>query len=157
MWLWPMPTIFSRLLDFLFGYVILLVLFGAFEELNISLVWLVPAIAAQIFLMTALLYILTPIVLLIPDVSRLVSLTLRIGFFVTPVLYETVNVPSYIAPWLRFNPLTHVLDFYRHALFGSPVSSESIVWFFGTSGALFVFGIVLFRFLYRKTLKEIYR
>ena len=153
--LWPLPVILSRFVDFILGYSFLLVLIGFYVGLEGSLILLLPAIAAQFILTLSLLYILAPLITLIPDFGRLVSVALRIGFFVTPILYLSVNVPGYLAPWLQLNPLSVVLDLYRHALFGGPILLDSVVGLSASIAALLFVGLIVYRSLQKTVLKAL--
>jgi ABC-2 type transport system permease protein len=151
--LWPIPVILSRLVDYLLGLSILLAFVGFYVQIEITLFWIVPAIAAQFTLTLGLLYILSPVVTLVPDFARLVSVCLRIGFFLTPILYLSVNVPSYLNSWLILNPLTPIFEMHRHAIFGSLVSFETFAWLSFAICILLGAGLLLNQSLRRITLK----
>lgn len=55
------------------------------------------------------------------DVGHLVPFLLQIGFFVSPVIYETrARIPENWLPIYSLNPLAPLLDGLRHSLLGSP-------------------------------------
>jgi ABC-2 type transport system permease protein len=153
--LWPIPIILSRLADYLFGLSILLLLPSLVLEFRISFVWIVAAIAAQFTLTLSLIYILSPIITLIPDFARLVTVCLRIGFFLTPILYLSINVPNYFELFLKLNPLTPIFDMYRQGLFGSQVSNETLGWLTVSIGLLLGIGLILNHLVRKITLKAI--
>jgi len=153
--LWPIPIVLSRLAEYIFGLSVLVMLLAFYVEYTFSLVWLFPAIVLQLILILGLIYLLSPIIIVIPDFVRIVRVSLRIGFFLTPILYLNVNVPSYLQAWLIYNPLTPLLETYRYALFGAPVSYDSFAGPSLTIGILLVVGLLTNQALRRFTMKAL--
>jgi ABC-2 type transport system permease protein len=153
--LWPIPIVLSRLAEYLFGLSVLVGLLSYFVEYKFSILWLFPAIAVQFILILGMIYLLSPILIVIPDFARIIRVSLRIGFFLTPILYLTVNVPTYLQAWLIFNPLTPLLETYRYALFGVPVSYSNFAGPSLTIGLLLIFGLFVNQALRRITMKAL--
>jgi lipopolysaccharide transport system permease protein len=55
------------------------------------------------------------------DLSQLVSPLLTIVLWMSPILYPSSLLPSYLAPYLAFNPVADLVSLFRASLFGGPV------------------------------------
>lgn len=152
---WPVPAVISRLMDFLIGFIVVAGIFIHIYGFHAKFLWVIPAITLQAILTLSILYLLAPLVLLIPDLARLVSICLRIGFFITPILYLSVDLPSYVAPWIELNPLSIILQLYRHALFGSSVTADGLLWLLLSTGFLLCLGLIVSKSLQGRTLKAL--
>jgi lipopolysaccharide transport system permease protein len=82
----------------------------------------------------------------VPDLQELVTMVLRVLFFLTPIVYPIEVVPASMRTFVALNPLASILHGIRNVvLFGRPLIWES--WFVVTSAcaALAVLSWLLFR------------
>ncbi|NBT04980.1 MAG: ABC transporter permease, partial [Proteobacteria bacterium] len=62
------------------------------------------------------------------DVAQLVGLAFTLGFFLTPVVYDTEAVPAGYRTWLLLNPVATVIHGVRIALFRGELPSLADTW-----------------------------
>jgi lipopolysaccharide transport system permease protein len=140
-------TVFSKIVDLLFGLLILLGLMVFYSEYpSWTAVW-VPAIFAMQLLFTVGLSLpLAALNLFFHDVRYLVGVTLMIWFYITPVIYPVDIVPERYKILFDLNPLSLVVNAYRRVLLdGTSLSTERFL--AGMGGALLTFlvGYYLFK------------
>lgn len=83
------------------------------------------------------------------DVKYAVPFFTQMMFFVTPVLYPVSLVPANFQFILVLNPIAGMVEGFRHALLGSPVSWTLVTASFTESLLLFLAGLFFFRRLER--------
>lgn len=97
---------------------------------------LIPvAIILQAAIACAVGICLAPLVCIVPDVRRLMSFAVRIGWFMTPVLYplsriENSDIPAWGRQLYMSNPVVHSISFFRYAFEGTspvPITNYFIV------------------------------
>lgn len=140
-------TVFSKIVDLLFGLLILLGLMVFYSEYpSWTAVW-VPAIFAMQLLFTVGLSLpLAALNLFFHDVRYLVGVILLIWFYITPVIYPVDIVPERYKILFDLNPLSLVVNAYRRVLLdGTSLGMERFL--VGMSGALLTFlvGYYLFK------------
>jgi ABC-2 type transport system permease protein len=153
--LWAVPSVFSRLIDFLLGCFILIPWLGILIGFNLSFLLLAPVAVLQFLLTIGLLYLLSPLTTLIPDLSRVVNLFLRISFFIAPILYVYKDLASFIGPWIAFHPFAAILELYRYVLFSIPMTDGVILASMLSTAACTVLGLGVSKLLEKKTLKAL--
>lgn len=83
------------------------------------------------------------------DVKYVVPFATQMAFFLSPVLYSMNNAPAKLKPFLILNPMSGIVEGFRHALLGTPVSLELILSCTGMCIFIFVAGMYFFRRLER--------
>lgn len=73
---------------------------------------------ALYMLTIAVVYVLTALQVYLRDVEQVVAQVLSALFYLTPILYSTATVPSWMKAAMQWNPLVHVIDPLRDALLG---------------------------------------
>jgi ABC-2 type transport system permease protein len=109
----------------------------------------------QFLLICGIGLILAPVTTLVTDTQRVVRIALRMGFYVTPVLYSVDNAPKTIRTLLMFNPMTGVMEIYRSGLFGGQFNAPSMIIGTVVTLVILVLGVVIFPRLEPAVLKEI--
>lgn len=156
---WVMRTVLSRMAEFLLALPVVV----AF-----ALVWQVPptwglsllplALLLQFALSTGIALVLAPLAVIVGDVVRLVRVALRIGFYLSPVLYSlaVVGEGGRLADVAAFNPMAAVLSLYRATFWPDELLSWGpYAWATSASVAALVIGMWTFRRLEGAVLKEI--
>lgn len=138
-WILPLVPIASALLS----QGILLVLVGGLMMFHgiapagtagiYLLIWLVCA-----FFTLGVAYAISAIAVYVPDLAQIVPVGINILFWLTPILYPATLVEHGGSLWIRslimdFNPFFYIVEFSRHAVFGS----AAVSW-----GALAMMGVV---------------
>src|SRR3990170_1679127 len=109
-----MATVFSKVVDLLFG---LLILFGLMVFYNESpswtVVWVPVIFAIQLLFTIGLALPLAALNLFFHDVRYLVGVVLLVWFYITPVIYPVEMEPDRYKVLFDLNPLSLVLNAYR--------------------------------------------
>lgn len=83
------------------------------------------------------------------DVKYVVPFATQMAFFLTPVLYSADHAPIRMQPLLFLNPMSGIVEGFRHALLGGPLSLNLFFASLTTSVVIFIVGMYAFRRLER--------
>lgn len=159
----PMATMLSQMVNFLFGFLVLIVFLYAFDlGLTRQALWIIPILITQLVFSLGLSFFLSAITTFYRDVVMMLDVVLQAWFFLTPVFYSfetlfgenatlwgiTFN-PTQVMRWV--NPLASIIDGYRTVLWGTirsngPVSMHPpyLIRTFVTSLLIMIVGYVVF-------------
>jgi lipopolysaccharide transport system permease protein len=115
----PLVTVLSGLVHFCLGLPILAA-FLAYYRVGVDpldLCWLPVVVLVQLLLTSGLALLLSAITVHFRDVRDLLTNVLYLWFFATPILYPFSQTPPSVRPWLRMNPLTHLVGAYQQILY----------------------------------------
>jgi lipopolysaccharide transport system permease protein len=79
------------------------------------------------------------------DVKYAVPFFIQMAFFLTPVVYPLRNVPYRFRIFLGLNPMAGIIEGFRYALLGTPISSLVLWTAMGEGLLVFVVGLFFFR------------
>ena len=153
---WVVRVVLAKGVEFLLSLPVLF-LFAAVYSASIDwhLVLLVPAVLLMAVLVLGVGLLLSPLVVLVRDLERIVRIALRLGFYASPVIFAVSDVPE---PWdavFAFNPLAGIFELCRAGFFPGAVHWDQV----GLSAVLciglLVVGWCVFARLERTVLKEI--
>lgn len=112
---WPLEVVAVGFIQFLLVWPLYLV-FAAVTATPPS-PWLLVAMPAAIVMQTILLYgvalIVMPLVAITPDSRNVITVIMRVMFYVSPIIYAVSRVPEWLQPYTVLNPLTGILSLYR--------------------------------------------
>ena len=115
----PIVTILSNLIGHMISIGILLVAVMVFaQKLQITIPLIVPYLVLATFLCIGLGWIIAGINVFLKDTSQIVGLVMIGLFFFTPIVYSPSIVPESVLPFMKANPMYHVVEGYRMALLG---------------------------------------
>jgi lipopolysaccharide transport system permease protein len=142
----PLGMIFGLGLDMLISLGFMGVLMAWYRwPASLALVWL-PFLLFGIFLAAGGLGLfLSALNVQYRDVKHVVPFVIQMAFFLTPVLYPASNAPGKIKVLLVLNPMSGMVEGFRHALLGSPISGTLVWTSAGMCLLLFVAGLYFFR------------
>ncbi len=140
-------TVFSKIVDLLFGVLILLGLMAIYNEFpSWTLVWVPAIFAMQLLFTVGLALPLAALNLFLHDVRYLVGVVLMIWFYLTPILYPVDIVPERYKILFELNPLARVVNAYRRVLLeGTSLGMESFLVGMGAALLVFLLGYYLFK------------
>lgn len=147
-------------LPILIAFILLFAVTGDQIHLNWRFVLWIPALILEFFLCVGLGLVMAPVTALVDDFIRIVRILLRMGFYLTPIVYSVAMLDKEHA-WakliLQFNPLTGINDMYRLGFLSTEIRPDYFAW--GTCVVITIFwlffGMWVFRKLESPVLKEI--
>jgi ABC-type polysaccharide/polyol phosphate export permease len=80
---------------------------------------LIPAVALVAVLATSFALVLSAIHVYFRDVRFLVTAALTVWLYVTPIIFQVDQLPHVLRPFVRFNPMTGVVELFRFATVGA--------------------------------------
>jgi ABC-2 type transport system permease protein len=153
---WVLRVVMSKAVEFFLSLPVL----GLFvactgAPVNWRIVLLLPAAVMLAVLLTGLGLLLAPLVVLFNDLERIIKLALRLGFYMSPVVFTVDDVPTPFAAAFAANPLAGIFELMRAGFFPSQLEWLHV----GSSAVVclvaLVLGWVVFAKLERTVLKEI--
>ena len=102
-------------IDFAINLVLLVVVAAAAGMLAVSSLIAIPAILNLGLFCVAVVHLVSCYDVIFPDLSRIVPTLLRIGVFVTPVLYPPSAMPVSLRFLAELNPVTYLISPFRYA------------------------------------------
>lgn len=142
----PLAGVGSHIVDFLFAFLVLLVvtpLFGVFPTATI--VWL-PVFA--LFAVVAALAVgtwLAAIYVRYHDLGYAIPFLIQVWLFATPVAYSAQLIPEELRGIYGLNPMAGVVEGFRWALIGGPLPDVAILLSAAATAVILVSGIAYFR------------
>lgn len=115
------------------------------QGLTWHLVILVPILFLQLLFTQGLSMFLAATQVYFKDTQHLLTPTLMIWLFITPIFYPARYFPKEFSPILMLNPLSHLVGIYRELILNHRLPQWGSVVIFGTCAALaFALGTALF-------------
>ena len=151
----PLSLTISTFLHQCVGTLLLFVVLIFTGEIDFSTVWIWPLVGfLQMILVFGLALMLACATVLIRDISQALGVVLLVLFWMTPIVYSRDRAGE--LDWiLGLNPLTHLIELHRFALFGQPVpSSEGLLYLLLVSFSALVLGAIV-HFLTRKLIVDL--
>ncbi len=81
---------------------------------------LVPLLLVQAMLMYGFGMIVATVNVFFKDIAQIIGVVFMFLFWLTPIVYPKTIVPATYLPLLDLNPLTHMVEAFRFAVFGEP-------------------------------------
>jgi lipopolysaccharide transport system permease protein len=115
-YIFPLVMVIVNTFKFCIVFSLLLV-FLAFYSDNISNWWGLPVVLfIQFLLIVSLTFWVSAVVPIIPDLQQVIQNCLLLLFFLSGVFFDISIVNDNIARFLMLNPMTLIIDSYRHVL-----------------------------------------
>jgi len=145
----PMVKIFSSVLMHLIILVIVLIILIA-SRIYPSLYWLQVFyyMIALVCLLVGVTWLTSSILLFFPDISNIISILVRILFFLTPIFYDISSFPETYAFIMKLNPLYYIVNGYREsflyeiAFWSHPLLT---IYYWGFTVVSILVGVVVFK------------
>lgn len=142
----PITVVLANLVTHLIGLSVLLVVLLYLRTLG----WAVLALPAYFLLLIlfslGLSWFLAALQVFLRDVAQILSVLMVFWFWVTPIFYSVEMIPPAYRSWMRFNPLSHVVEGYRRVLLENRFPDPtSLLLLLGLAVAAFVLGGWVFR------------
>lgn len=146
----PLSSVLAFGLDLLVGLAFMGIMLAYYKwHASLALLWLPVLLLATLLAACGFGLILSAVNVQYRDVKYVVPFVTQMAFFLTPVLYPMSHAPEKFEVLLLINPMSGVVEGFRHSLLGSPVSWGFVGLSFGLCAAIFVVGVFFFRRLER--------
>ena len=153
---WVVRVVLSKGVEFLLSLPVLFLFALVYRApVDWHLVLLFPAVLLMAVLVLGVGLLLAPLVVLVRDLERVVRITLRLGFYASPVIFAVQDVPE---PWdaaFALNPLAGIFELCRAGFFPGAVHWGHVGLSVVVSFGLLLLGWSVFARLERTVLKEI--
>lgn len=106
-----------------------------------SIVWLPVFLFGSCLVTAGLGFMFSSLNVRYRDVKYAVPFLIQMLLFLTPVLYPIGQVPGRLKVFLSINPMTGMVEGFRYALLGSPVSWHLVAISFAGAFTLFIVGL----------------
>jgi ABC-2 type transport system permease protein len=154
--IWVCRVVAIKGIEFAFSLPVLFLFvlcYGA--PMNWRIVLLLPAVLILGILLMGLGLLLSPLVVLVPDLQRLLRLTLRVLSYASPVIYAVSDVPRRVTFLFAANPMSGIVELCRSGFFPNQLDWGHVV-----TSVLLAFGILfaggaVFRRMEQPVLKEL--
>ncbi len=143
----PMVTNITHMMNFIFSLPVLLVILLVEDaRFGPQLLALPVLLGLQFFLILGFSYLVASTNVLFRDTQHLLSVILRLFFFLTPIFYEVSMLPNRFHNLYRINPMAGLVEAYRAVLMGDRLLEwGSLVWPASLAVLFCVIGYALFR------------
>lgn len=112
----PMNLALAGAIQQVIGFVLLVPLaWWVSGRLHWTLLFVPVILALQLLLAIGINWIVASLAVYIPDLEQLISLIIRVWFFLTPIFYPEDVVPPQALIIFRLNPMARLVNLYRHA------------------------------------------
>jgi ABC-2 type transport system permease protein len=153
---WVLRVVMSKAVEFFLSLPVLFLFVAATgAPLNWRIVLLLPAAVMLAVLLVGLGLLLSPLMVLFNDLERIIKLALRLGFYMSPVVFTVKDVPKPFAGAFAANPLAGIFEMMRAGFFPQQLEWAHV----GASAVacvlLLLIGWIVFAKLERPVLKEI--
>lgn len=112
---------------------------------NLQLIYYVFALT---LLITGISWITSSIIVFIKDIGQVISISLQVCFFLTPIFWNIDIMPLTVQRILRYNPLIYIIEGYRQCFFNYSWfwEDESLMFYYwAVTIIIFITGIIVFK------------
>jgi lipopolysaccharide transport system permease protein len=129
----PIKQLLVSMAGLLITLVILLALIAPTTLLGWHVLYLPVSLALLLVFTGGVVWLVSALAALVPDVTYVVNLLLLFFLFVSPIGYSVSQVPEAALLWIGLNPMTHLIESFRFSLLGI---RETPLWFDAAFGVL---------------------
>ena len=124
----PVKHVLAALVGLLSSLAVLLVMILPTAYRGWHLLYLPVPLAGLLLMSLAMVWVLSAVAVVVPDVAHVVNIALLLLMFISPIGYSIDMVPARVRPLVYLNPLSYLIDAFRYALIGlraSPIWSDA--------------------------------
>jgi len=142
----PISAIFSKLLDFIIAFIVVIVLLIYFKVMPGFGLFYLPVFLLQLLLTSiGVGLILSAMAVQYRDVKHAMTFVVQILMYAAPVVYSTHAVPEHYQTLFSLNPMVGVIEGFRAAFLNKPIPWQWVWPGSIVAVALFTFGLFYFR------------
>jgi lipopolysaccharide transport system permease protein/teichoic acid transport system permease protein len=142
-----------KIMSEVYLHIIIIAIVGVILILNgipVTIYWLqiVYYLLAALIFLIGLTWFTSSISLFFPDINYIITITMRVLFFFTPIFWDASTVPEKFLAYFRLNPLYYIVIGYRDSfLYQIPFWDhvQGGIYYWSLTIFFFVFGAFVFR------------
>lgn len=120
------------------------------NSIPITIYWLqlIYYLIATCFLLTGITWFTSSISLFFPDINYIITITMRVLFFFTPIFWKVNDIPPSFLRYFRLNPLFYLVNGYRDSfLYGIPFwhHKADTIYFWSFTFIFLFIGVLVFK------------
>ncbi len=112
----PVRYVLVSMVTQVVGLGVLLLLAAANGSLSFHLVWLPIVVLLQVAFLIGLVWILSGLAVVVPDISYFVNLATLLLVFISPIGFKPEMVPQQLSFMITLNPIHYMIDPFRYSL-----------------------------------------
>ncbi|MBL4594080.1 MAG: ABC transporter permease [Flavobacteriales bacterium] len=129
--IFPINSVLIGCFNYMVGLVVLIpMLFYFNANITLNILWIFPLILVQLIFIFGISMIVSVIGVYFNDLQNILAFTLRIGFYLSPALYELSSIPSeYQKIYILINPFASLFQTCKNILvYGTPPESSILIY-----------------------------
>lgn len=142
-----------KIMSEVYLHVIIIAIVGIiliFNGIPVTFYWLqiVYYLFASIMFLIGLTWLTSSISLFFPDINYIITITMRVLFFFTPIFWDASMVPDKFMIYFRLNPLYYIVSGYRDSFLYKVPFTDHVnegLYFWGLTAFFFFVGVYVFR------------
>jgi ABC-type polysaccharide/polyol phosphate export permease len=142
----PLSILAANLINHAVGLAILTVVLLWYKSIGWAILLLPVFLFGLILFTVGTSWISAALNVFLRDTAQVLGVLLTFWFWFTPIFYLPEKAPAWVQPFLILNPLTHVVEAYRRALFFDQLPTwQSAVMLYASGIVMFIVGGIFFR------------
>ncbi len=144
----PLSKVILNHLELLFGLLVLVIILAILHiRISVTVFWFPILLATQFFLTLGLAFCCSLTGVFFHDFKNILQYILRIGFYLSPILYSIVDrIPERFLFLYMLNPFSILLESYKNIfVWGKPISFF-VLWPLLMSFIFFLLGVKVFKY-----------
>jgi len=114
----PVKHVLSALVGLLTSLAILVVMILPTRYFGWHLAYLPVAMLSLLTFSLAVVWVLSAVAVIVPDVAQVVNILLLLLIFISPIAFSIDMVPERVRPFIYLNPLSFLIEAFRYSLIG---------------------------------------
>lgn len=122
----PVKHVLAALVGLMISLVILILMVLPTRHAGWHLLYLPVPLVSLLLLSVAIVWVLSAVAVVVPDIAQVVNIALLLFMFVSPIGYSVDMVPTRARALVFLNPMTYLIESFRYAVIGI---RQSPMWF----------------------------
>jgi lipopolysaccharide transport system permease protein len=118
----PVKHVLAALVGLLISLALLVAMVLPTSHAGWHLLYLPLPLASLLLFSLAVVWVLSAVAVVVPDIAQIVNIGLLLLMFVSPIGFSVDMVPPHARPLVYLNPLTYLIEAFRYAIMGQRVS-----------------------------------
>lgn len=142
----PVRYVLVSMVTQVVGMGVLLFLAAVNGSLSLHVLWLPAVLLLQIAFLAGLVWILSGLAVVLPDISYFVNLATLLLVFITPIGFKPEMVPQHLSFMVTLNPIYYMIEPFRYSLlYGEFPPLQTTIFFVAMCVLTFGVGAAFFR------------